>query len=63
MGYGPDTETTGYRIVFGESDSIPGLVVDRYESCIVFQLATAGIDKLREPIVEALKAIFDRFSG
>jgi 23S rRNA (cytosine1962-C5)-methyltransferase len=58
MGYGPNTETTGYRIVFGESDSIPGLVVDRYEGCIVFQLATAGIDKLREPIIEALKAIF-----
>jgi len=66
LGYGPGTDTTGYRIVFGESDGMPGLVVDRYADVIVIQLTTAGADKLREMIVNSLielfkpRAIFER---
>jgi 23S rRNA (cytosine1962-C5)-methyltransferase len=58
MGYGPGTDTTGYRILFGESDSIPGLVIDRYEDLYVMQLSTAGIDQLRQPIIEAIMTTF-----
>lgn len=58
LGYGPGTQTTGYRCVFGEADGIPGLVVDRYEDVIVFQIATAGMDGMRNWIVDALKAVF-----
>lgn len=54
LGYGPNTDTTGYRVVFGEADGIPGLVVDRYGDVVVMQLATAGLDALREPITAAL---------
>lgn len=58
-GYGDGTDTTGYRVVFGESDSIPGLVVDRYASALVIQLSTAGIEQLRPEIVEALIKVFN----
>lgn len=54
QGYGPGTQTTGYRCVFGEADGIPGLVVDRYADVIVFQIATAGLDRLRGDVVAAL---------
>ncbi len=50
--------TTGYRVVFGEADGIPGLVVDRYDDVIVFQIATMGLDRLREEIVGAIKKVF-----
>ncbi|HLD17863.1 MAG TPA: class I SAM-dependent rRNA methyltransferase [Patescibacteria group bacterium] len=58
LGYGPGMDTTGYRIVFGESDGIPGLIVDRYEDVLVFQLGTAGLDAIRLEIIEALKEVF-----
>jgi 23S rRNA (cytosine1962-C5)-methyltransferase len=44
----------GYRVIFGESDGIPGLVVDRYADVLVLQIATAGIESLKEIIVQAL---------
>ncbi|MFH1253737.1 MAG: class I SAM-dependent rRNA methyltransferase [Candidatus Uhrbacteria bacterium] len=59
LGFGPDAETTGYRVVFGESDGVPGLVVDRFSDVLVFQIATAGLDNLRPIIIiEALKKTF-----
>lgn len=57
-GYGDGTNVTGYRVVFGESDGIPGLVVDRYDTVLVIQLSTAGIENLRHEIVEALIKVF-----
>jgi len=57
-GYGLDTDTTGYRVVFGEADGIPGLVVDRYGDVFVIQISTAGMDKLRPLVVDALKQCF-----
>lgn len=41
-----------YRLVFGESDGLPGLVVDRYGDVLVGQLATLGMERLR-PLIEA----------
>ncbi len=71
MGYGPrppleqslplekgEKFTTGYRCVFGESDGIPGLVVDRYGDVLVCQIATAGLDALRDDVVAALEETF-----
>ncbi len=40
------------RLVFGESDQLPGLVLDRFDDVIVGQIATAGMELLR-PAVEA----------
>jgi len=49
--------TPHYRLVFGESDGLPGLVVDRYGDVLVAQFTTAGIDRLRNEIVAALEKV------
>jgi 23S rRNA (cytosine1962-C5)-methyltransferase len=43
-----------YRLVYGESDGLPGLVVDRYGSACVVQIGTAGMENLKPQIQEAL---------
>jgi 23S rRNA (cytosine1962-C5)-methyltransferase len=43
-----------YRLVFGESDGLPGLVVDRFGSQCVVQIGTAGMELLKVHIQEAL---------
>jgi 23S rRNA (cytosine1962-C5)-methyltransferase len=42
-----------YRLVFGEADGLPGLVLDRYGDVLVGQIATAGMEALREDIEAA----------
>ena len=48
----PDLET--FRMVYGESDFLPGLVVDKYGDYLSLQLLSAGMDRRREQIVAAL---------
>ena len=43
-----------YRVVYGESDGLPGLVIDRYGSQCVVQIGTAGMEMLKLPIQEAV---------
>jgi 23S rRNA (cytosine1962-C5)-methyltransferase len=43
-----------YRLVYGESDGLPGLVVDRYGSSCVAQIGTAGMERLKPQVQEAL---------
>ncbi len=43
-----------YRMVFGESDLLPGLIVDKYGSVLVMQTLTAGMDRVQETIVNEL---------
>jgi 23S rRNA (cytosine1962-C5)-methyltransferase len=43
-----------YRLVYGESDGLPGLVVDRYGTSCVVQIGTAGMEQLKPQILEAL---------
>ncbi|HEY0745866.1 MAG TPA: class I SAM-dependent rRNA methyltransferase [Steroidobacteraceae bacterium] len=43
-----------YRLVYGESDGLPGLIVDRYGSACVVQIGTAGMEQLKAQIQEAL---------
>jgi 23S rRNA (cytosine1962-C5)-methyltransferase len=47
---------TAYRLVHGEGDGLPSLVVDRYDRWLVVQLMSAGLEHFREPIVAALRA-------
>lgn len=51
-------ETPFYRAVFGESDGLPGLVVDRFDDVLAIQLNTAGMEALRVPLLSALQAVF-----
>ncbi|HEY6621202.1 MAG TPA: class I SAM-dependent rRNA methyltransferase [Steroidobacteraceae bacterium] len=46
-----------YRLVYGESDGVPGLVVDRYGSSCVVQIGTAGMEALKPQILEALSRV------
>src|SRR5664280_1629057 len=48
-----------YRWVFGESDGLPGLVLDRYGEIVVGQIATAGMEALRSEIEAAVVAVLD----
>jgi 23S rRNA (cytosine1962-C5)-methyltransferase len=48
-----------YRAVYGESDSLPGLVVDRYGNQCVVQIGTAGMELLKPHIREAVIEVFD----
>ena len=43
-----------YRLVHGEGDGLPSLIVDRYESWLVVQLLSAGLERYRDAIVAAL---------
>ena len=45
------------RWVFGESDLLPGLVLDRYGELVVGQIATAGMEALREEITAAVRRV------
>ncbi|MEM9058774.1 MAG: class I SAM-dependent rRNA methyltransferase, partial [Pseudomonadota bacterium] len=45
-----------YRLVYGEGDELPGLVIDRYGDVAVVQIATAGMERHKDAIVEALDA-------
>ena len=47
-----------YRLVYGESDGLPGLVIDRFGSSCVVQIGTAGMELLKPEIQEALSQVF-----
>ena len=49
-------DTTAWRLVNGESDGLPGLVVDRYADFAVCQFLSAGAEAWRDEIVTALRA-------
>ena len=46
-----------YRLIFGESDALPGLVVDRYHDILVVQITTAGMDKIQDDIIQVLSDV------
>jgi 23S rRNA (cytosine1962-C5)-methyltransferase len=46
-----------YRLVYGESDGVPGLVLDRYGDVVVGQAGTAGMEALKPAVAEALAKV------
>ena len=48
-------DVTGYRLVNAEGDGLPGLIVDRYDRWLVAQFSTAGAERQRELILDALE--------
>jgi 23S rRNA (cytosine1962-C5)-methyltransferase len=48
---------TAYRLCFGESDGLPGLVVDRYGSVLVLQVLSAGIERRLALVQAALEEL------
>ncbi len=51
-------DTTCYRLIHGEGDSLPGLVVDIYASTAVVQCHSVGMYRSRQLIAEAIRATF-----
>ena len=48
-----------YRLVHGEGDALPGLIVDRYDDVLVAQITTAGMERMKEWIVAALQSLLE----
>ena len=46
-------------MVYGESDGLPGLVIDRYGSQCVVQIGTAGMERLKPQIQEAVLQVLE----
>ena len=64
-------DTTCYRLVHGEGDNLPGLIIDYYDGVCVMQAHSAGMfrakmqiaDALQKVYGESLKAVYDKSSG
>jgi 23S rRNA (cytosine1962-C5)-methyltransferase len=52
-----DGRHTACRLIHGEADGLPGLIVDRYDDTVVLQLSAAGTEAWRDAIVAALAAL------
>ncbi|ABK17550.1 class I SAM-dependent rRNA methyltransferase [Syntrophobacter fumaroxidans] len=50
--------STCHRVVFGESDGIPGLIVDRYGDVLVIQVTTLGMARMQSLIQELMVELF-----
>ena len=46
------------RVVFGESDGLPGLTVDKFSDCLSFQIVSLGTEQFKQDIIAALIDIF-----
>ena len=49
-----DGSTTACRLVHAEADFLPGLIVDRFADIVVVQFLTAGVERIRDVILDAL---------
>jgi 23S rRNA (cytosine1962-C5)-methyltransferase len=50
-------EHPNYRLVYGESDGLPGLVIDRYGDVLVVQITTAGMEAIRDLLLDVLNRV------
>lgn len=71
LGYTANEHTNVYRLVHGEGDGLPGLIIDYYNGTAVTQFHSIGLYLHKEDIIEALKdlygaklkAIYDKSEG
>lgn len=52
-------DTSSCRIVFGEADFLPGMVIDKFSDVLVVQSLALGIDQMKETIVRLLREILE----
>lgn len=56
--YRKDTvDTSSCRVIFGEADFLPGIVIDKFSDVLVVQSLALGIDRLKPQILDALKQV------
>nr|WP_177296034.1 class I SAM-dependent rRNA methyltransferase [uncultured Blautia sp.] len=53
------TDTSSCRVIFGEADFLPGLVIDKFSDVLVVQSLALGIDRMKLQILEILKKILE----
>lgn len=53
------TDTRSCRLIFGEADFLPGLVVDKFSDVLVVQSLALGIDRMKEEILTLLKKVLE----
>jgi len=52
-------DTTAFRLVYGESDLLPSLIVDRFNDCFVIQTLSQGMDALKQMWIELLTELYE----
>ena len=57
LGFGPNKPTNSYRLVHGEGDNLPGLIIDIYNDCAVIQAHSLGMYNSINHIAEALEQL------
>ncbi|WP_419173238.1 class I SAM-dependent rRNA methyltransferase [Halobacteriovorax sp.] len=55
IGYALDS-----RLIYGEADGLPGVIVDSYENCAILQINSAGMDQFRNDIKTYLNELIDK---
>lgn len=53
------SEEDAYRVVYGESDYLPGLIIDKYKSGFVVQFSSYGMFKRKKDVIDALFDLFE----
>lgn len=51
-----------YRLIYGDSDGLPGLVVDRFGDVLVVQISTAGMEQQCQAVIEALEQVLKPYA-
>ena len=59
IGLWNDPDTTCFRLVHGEGDGLPGLIIDIYDSVAVLQAHSIGMHRFRNELAEALVRLFE----
>lgn len=54
------TDTSSCRLIFGEADFLPGIVVDKFGDVLVVESLALGIDRLKEMIVDCIIEVLDK---
>lgn len=53
-----DIDATAFRLVHGEGDALPSLIVDRYDKWLVVQMLSAGLETMQDMVISALVQTF-----
>lgn len=51
-------DCSAYRLIFSESDGLPGLIVDKYNDILVMQVLSAGIEQNRFTVIDILRNLY-----
>ncbi|MCR5066935.1 MAG: class I SAM-dependent rRNA methyltransferase [Erysipelotrichaceae bacterium] len=52
-------DTDSCRVIFGESDGLPGLTVDKYHNVLVSQIVSYGMERIKDEIYQSLLEVFE----